>query len=190
MCIQATLNLIPVIYCNPESFTPAAHLGHPWSTAGYIPKDTAKHDVTFIKPQIQNSKKGRKKIHNPSMFCPCLWCKPAVVQANLSLIDVCAEQAHQAAILWREGEQPEAPWGSLMQHGCMNFQGDIRLPLNKHNSVYKWFPSCNVSLLLYTEFELTFVKLWPLCFWFWQEQPLGFVVNLSLQSVQKVHKST
>lgn len=56
------------------------------------------------------------------------------MQANLSLIDVCAEQAHQAAILWREGEQPEAQWGSLMQRGCMSFQGDIRLPLSKQST--------------------------------------------------------
>lgn len=56
------------------------------------------------------------------------------MQANLSLIDVCAEQAHQAAILWREVEQPEAQWGSLMQHGCLSFHGDSRLLLSKQST--------------------------------------------------------
>ncbi len=76
------------------------------------------------------------------------------MQANLSLIDVCAEQAHQAAILWREGEQPEAQWGSLMQHGCLSFHGDSRLLLSKQSTTqYTNYSPCFFILLLCTVFE-------------------------------------
>lgn len=132
MCIQAALNLIPVItsWVFYTGSTPGPPMEHSWQHS----KRYSKAWSDLYKATNTKFKKGEKENPPPLCFCPCLCCKPAVMQANLSLIDVCAEQAHQAAILWREGEQFEAQWDSLMQRGCKSFQGDILLPLSKQSA--------------------------------------------------------